>query len=251
MRPRGSLLFGVHAVAAALRNPERRCHALWTTGGGAGAVADALADAAAAGLRRPAPTEADRRDIDRLFPAGTVHQGVALDCDPLPEPDISDLLAGPEPGDRIVVLDRVTDPHNVGAVLRSAAAFGARAVVATDRHAPEATGTLAKSASGALEAVPLIRVVNLARALSSLREAGWTCIGLAERGERTLAEVVPEGPVALVLGSEGEGIRRLTAERCDALARLPTGGPVASLNVSAAAAVALYETVRGRRGTDG
>ncbi len=242
------LLYGVHAVAAAWANPERRCRALLATEAGLEALGPALAAARAAGLERPAARLVDRTELDRRLPAGAVHQGLALDAAPLPETGIEDLCRAAEtsPALLLLVLDQVTDPHNVGAVLRSASAFGAAAVIVTERHAPEATGTLAKSASGALENVPLVRVGNLARALDQLKQAGIWCIGLDEAGAQPLAALDLTGRTALVLGAEGAGLRRLTAERCDAVARLPTQGPVGSLNVSAAAAVALYEVARRR-----
>ncbi len=247
--PAGGWLYGLHPVAAALANPDRRCRRLLVTDAGLTAITPALDAARAAGCRVPEPSRVERADIDRLLPPGAVHQGVALDAQPLPEQDIADIVADPAIGASavVVVLDQVTDPHNVGAILRSASAFGAVAVVVTERHAPEVTGVLAKSASGALEAVPLVRVTNLARALGELQQAGFWCVGLDEGGERTLAQVDLSGRAALVLGAEGAGLRRLTRERCDEVVRLPTGGPVGSLNVSNAAAVALYEVARLRQ----
>ncbi|WP_114857568.1 23S rRNA (guanosine(2251)-2'-O)-methyltransferase RlmB [Azospirillum brasilense] len=242
----GVLLYGLHPVSAAWLNPERRIHRLIATEAGRAALEPVLAQAKARGLQRPSPMPADRNDLDRMLPPGAVHQGVAVDAAPLEETGIEDLCAeaDSDPSALIVVLDQVTDPHNVGAILRSASAFGAKAVVVTERHAPETTGVLAKSASGALESVPLVRVTNLARALADLQQAGFWTVGLAESGTSTLAQCNLTGRTALVLGAEGAGLRRLTMERCDVIARLPTQGPVGSLNVSNAAAVALYEVAR-------
>lgn len=238
-------LYGVHAVTAALANPNRRPERLVATPEAAQTWGQRLKEArdpAHAGL---AVETLGRRDIDALLPEGSVHQGLALRSAPLAQPALEDVFAAaaPEAGARrvIVLLDQVTDPHNVGAVLRSAAAFGALAVVALDKGAPEESGTLAKSASGALEVVPYISVVNLARALDSLKEAGFWCLGLAGEAQQTLAASAPGAAVALVLGAEGSGLRRLTRERCDLLVKLPTRAPIDSLNVSNAAAVALYE----------
>jgi 23S rRNA (guanosine2251-2'-O)-methyltransferase len=243
---RPGLLFGLHPVAAAWTNPERRVYRLLATEGALESMAAALEQAKTAGIDRPVPTLVERPDLDRLLPAGAVHQGLVLDAAPLPEVDLDDIVrqGSLKDGDVIVLLDQVTDPHNVGAILRSASAFGASAVVLPDRNAPEMTGTLAKSASGAAEVVPLVRVVNLSRALTELREAGYWCVGLDESGSRTLAQVTFQSRIALVLGAEGSGLRRLTMERCDEIARLPTSGPIGSLNVSNAAAVALYELAR-------
>jgi 23S rRNA (guanosine2251-2'-O)-methyltransferase len=243
---RPGLLFGLHPVAAAWINPERRVHRLLATEAALAGLAAAMEQAKAAKIERPVPTVVERTDLDRLLPAGAVHQGLVLDAAPLPEVDLGDIIreGSLKDGDLVVLLDQVTDPHNVGAILRSASAFGASAVVLPDRNAPEMTGTLAKSASGAAEVVPLVRVVNLSRSLTELREAGYLCVGLDESGGKTLAQLTFPNRVALVLGAEGSGLRRLTMERCDEIARLPTSGPIGSLNVSNAAAVALYELAR-------
>jgi 23S rRNA (guanosine2251-2'-O)-methyltransferase len=207
----------------------------------------ALVGAAAARLPFGAPEVLDRRALELLLPQGAVHQGMALAAEPLPARDIDDVLDGisTASGPQIIVLlDQVSDPHNIGAILRSAAAFAARAVVMPEHGAPPVTGVLAKAASGALEAVPLLRVTNLARTLDRLKEAGFWCLGLEQGADKTLAEIDAGNRVALVLGAEGGGLRRLTRERCDLLARLPTRGEPASLNVSNAAAIALYELSR-------
>ncbi len=234
----GLWLYGTHAVLAALANPQRLIRRVVATP----EVARELAD------RLTAPVETlERSELDRLLPPGAVHQGLALHTESLDPLTVEDLLPGLEGRDSavVLVLDQVTDPHNVGAVLRSAAAFGAVAVVVQDRHAPDEPGPLAKSASGALERMPLLREVNLARALDRLKEAGFWCAGLAADGVVTLAAAKLAGRVALVLGSEGEGMRRLVRERCDVIVRLPMTDAVESLNVSNAAAVALYELARG------
>lgn len=227
-------LYGGHAVLAALHNPQRRNRRLLLTAEQARLWTDRLPSL-------PQAEIVDRARIDQVLPGGSVHQGIALLAEPLAEPTL-DAACEPIAGRRniVVLLDQVTDPHNVGAILRSAAAFGARAVVTTERHAPETTGVLAKAASGALEIVPLVRVVNLARALGDLADHGYWRLGLDGGAERTLAEAAPDADIALVLGAEGSGLRRLTAERCDLLVRLPISTAVESLNVSNAAAVALY-----------
>ncbi|MDD5586230.1 MAG: 23S rRNA (guanosine(2251)-2'-O)-methyltransferase RlmB [Alphaproteobacteria bacterium] len=237
----GLMLWGVHAVREAWLNPRRQCFNLWLTEAGKSALAGTLAAAALDDMKRPSPVIVDRNELDRLLPPNSVHQGVALETAPLPEPLLHAVLKAAQQPDLLIVLDQVTDPHNVGAILRSAAAFGAGAVILTERNAPSTTGVLAKTASGAVEHVPLVHVINLARALIELQEAGYWCVGLAEEATRNLSEIDLSAKTALVLGAEGEGLRRLTREHCDELARLPTGGAIGSLNVSNAAAVALYE----------
>ncbi len=225
-------LFGRHAVAAALANPARRRRRLLATAEGAARLPAADAEI----VERPV--------LEAALPAGAVHQGVALLADPLPEVRLADVAARSPERAAMVALDQVTDPRNVGAVLRSAGAFGASAVIVADRHAPEATGTLAKAASGALETVPLARAGNLARALRTLKEAGFWIVGLDAEAPQDLAD--PPARCALVLGAEGTGLRRLTRETCDLTARVAGAG--GSLNVSATAAVALYEwSTRGGR----
>jgi len=237
--------YGLHAALAVAANPRRTCWRLVATE----VVADRLAAVAAeCGAERPTIEVVDRPAMEALLPPGAVHQGLAVLAEPLAEAVLDDILApgaddwrGP-----VVVLDQATDPRNVGAVLRSAAAFGAAAVIVQDRHAPEATGALAKAASGALEMVPLVRATNIARTIRGLQDAGTWCLGFDADAETTLAEAIPAGPVALVLGAEGAGLRRLVRESCDALVRIPITG-VESLNVSVAAAIALYEVTRGPR----
>ena len=231
-------LWGRHAVEAALKNPARNHRKLWATREGVESLDGELPP--------DFPVEyADNPDLDRLVSKDAPHQGLVLECAPLEDIFLDEVLDG-EADAPLVVLDQVTDPHNVGAILRSAAAFGAAAVVTQDRHAPPEGGVIAKSASGALEVVPWVRVVNLARALEQMAEAGFWRIGLTGEAEATLGEALPTGKVALVLGAEGEGMRHNIEAHCDALARLPIGEDIESLNVSNAAAIALYAVaVRG------
>jgi len=231
-RPR---FWGRHAVSAALANPERTVRRVWGT-------REALA--AFGGFPSDLPvTYAEVTDLGRLVPQDAPHQGIVIEVDPLPDIWLADLLeetANEGPNRPLVVLDQVTDPHNVGAVLRSAAAFDALAIVTQDRHAPPESGALARSASGALETVPWVRVVNLARALDEIGEAGFWRIGLTGHSDRMLADAIGTAKVALVLGAEGEGMRQNTEAHCDELAKLPISPKVESLNVSNAAAIALY-----------
>ena len=244
LAPQGSCwLYGRHAVLAALANNERKIHRLLAT------------PETAARLKAELPPTADanrietvrREDIARLLPGDAVHQGIAALTSPLPESFLGDLVTASGDHAVVVVLDQVTDPHNTGAILRSAEAFGAVGIVTTDRHAADESGTLAKAASGALERVPMAKVTNLARALRDLKESGFWIVGLSERGGTYLADAKLSGRIALVLGAEGDGLRRLTEEHCDLLVRLPMSGAMPSLNVSNAAAVALYELARTRK----
>ena len=227
-RPR---FWGRHAVAAALDNPQRKVAKAWATRD------------AAAFMQFPkdlAVTLADVADLGRLVPGDAPHQGVVVEVEPLEEVWLDDLLTdAPEPA-VLLVLDQVTDPHNVGAILRSAAAFAAIGIVTQDRHSPPESGALAKAASGTLQTVPWVRTVNLARALDDIAEAGFWRIGLAGDAQMDLKEALGPKRVALVLGAEGPGLRPNTREHCDAIARLPISSAVESLNVSNAAAVALY-----------
>lgn len=225
-------LWGRHAVEAALKNPDRVHRKLWATREGVESLDGELPP--------DFPIEyADTADLARLVSKDAPHQGLVLECAPLEDMHLDEVLDS-DPTRPIVVLDQVTDPHNVGAIMRSAAAFGAAALVTQDRHAPPEGGVIAKSASGALEVLPWVRVVNLARALEQMAEAGYWRIGLTGGAEATLAEALPAGPVALVLGAEGEGMRHNIEGHCDALAKLPIGDAIESLNVSNAAAIALY-----------
>ncbi len=245
-RDDGHWLYGRHAVLAAIANPFRELRQILLTREAQGRLADELAAAIARrGTTTAAPQIVDRGDLETVL-GSAVHQGIAALAAPLPERDLSEVLPADGQDGVIMVLDQVTDPHNVGAVLRSAEAFGAGAVVITERHAPEETGTLAKSASGALERMPLIRIVNLARELDYLKSRGFWILGLAGEATQTLTDARPGGRIALVLGAEGEGLRRLTREHCDLLVRLPMTGSMPSLNVSNAAAVALYELNRAK-----
>lgn len=227
-RPR---FWGKHAVAAALANPDREIVRVWAT-------REAAADFEfERGLQ---VTYADVADLGRLVPREAPHQGIVAEVERLEDILLADLLDRAEDGRPLLLLDSVTDPHNVGAILRSAAAFDALGIVTQDRHAPGESGALAKAASGALETVPWVRVVNLARALDDIAAAGFWRIGLTGAAETGLAEALGPKRVALVLGAEGEGIRQNVEAHCDALARLPISDRIESLNVSNAAAIALY-----------
>lgn len=227
-RPR---FWGKHAVAAALDNPDRKVLKAWAT-------------REAANFMQFPPemtvVMAEAPDLGRMVPHDAPHQGVVIEVEPLEDIWLADVLAEAPERAVLLVLDQVTDPHNVGAILRSAAAFGAVGIITQDRHAPPESGALAKAASGALERVPWVRVVNLARALEEIAEAGFWRIGLAGEATTELKDALGPPRVALVLGAEGPGMRSNTREHCDALAKLPISDAIESLNVSNAAAVALY-----------
>jgi 23S rRNA (guanosine2251-2'-O)-methyltransferase len=229
-RPDALWIYGLHPVIAALTNPKRHVKRVLAT-------PNALIRLKEAGVTIPdAVEESLPRDLDRLLGGEAVHQGVAIEVAPL-DPAGIDTLADAR---LVVVLDQITDPHNVGAILRSALAFDADAVITTARHAPVETGVLAKAASGALDRLAHIEVKNLARALDELATLGFLRVGLDSEAEATMESVPETGKIALVLGAEGKGLRHLTRETCDVVARLPVPGALASLNVSNAAVLALY-----------
>jgi 23S rRNA (guanosine2251-2'-O)-methyltransferase len=246
----GEWIWGRHAVIAALANPAREpLKRLLATPDALKALQE---DSAARRVLMSGAVTVQTLDPQEIGRAigqpGASHQGVALDAAPV-EPADLEAIADPAHG-YIVMLDQVTDPQNVGAILRSAAAFGARGVIVQDRHTPPLAGALAKAAAGALERVPVVRAVNLARALDQLSELGWRAVGLAGEAEATLEQALDGTPTVIVLGSEGEGLRRLVGEHCELLARIPMPGGFESLNVSTAAAIALYEAARTRGGLD-
>lgn len=231
---KGLWIYGTHPVEMALQNRRRHIHEIWCAKG----VSDSLK------IPRDISLKTVTRDqLDSLLGAGTLHQGIAVKCDPLPPVALEDIVAHSHQQDAtlIVLLDQVTDPHNIGAVLRSAAAFNAAAVVVPDAGAPEETGVLAKSACGALELIPFVRVTNLVRAMAYLKKEHFWCVGMDGYAKKTIAEEKLPSRCALVMGSEGDGMRRLTAENCDYTVKLPMNKAVESLNVSNACAIALYE----------
>lgn len=224
------ILYGWHTVTAALRNPHRRLRRLLVTDNAARRLEDeGITAAIAPEIVRPSAID------DRLLP-DAVHNGLYLEADPLPSPAIEDVPAR----GTVLVLDQITDPHNVGAIFRSAAAFAATGIVMTQRHSPDATAALAKAASGALELVPLVTVQNLGRGLAALKERGFMVVGLDSDGEADLSEMKLRKPLALVLGAEGKGLRQSTRELCDKVARIDMPGDIKSLNVSNAAVLSLY-----------
>jgi 23S rRNA (guanosine2251-2'-O)-methyltransferase len=231
-------IYGVHAADAALRNPARTIRQIMITENAENRMKDAIAARDARGGVKV--NQVTPRDLDRKLGADTVHQGVVLEVEPLPEPTLEQLADMPEQTGPLIVLDQVTDPHNVGAILRSAAVFGAQGLIMTRRHSPPLGGALAKVASGALEHVPIVLVPNLARALAELGKLAYHRIGLDGTGAAAIDAETFSGNIAIILGAEGRGLRQLTQEHCDVLARISGSGPLGSLNVSNAAAVTLH-----------
>jgi 23S rRNA (guanosine2251-2'-O)-methyltransferase len=226
-------LYGYHACYAALLNSDRIIEKILLTDR---KQLDSLPP-----LKKVKIEIIDRKQLENLLPVGAVHQGIALSVQPLKNKGLEFLDSLPHPNQRVIVLDQVSDPHNVGAILRSAAVFGASALVITERNAPKESGTLAKTASGALELVPLCIVKNLAQALEELKAMNFWCVGFSEKGQQTLDQIDLKGRIALVLGSEGDGMRQRTQNLCDFQVRLPSAAAFSTLNVSNAAAIALYE----------
>lgn len=255
-RPEGSSsnrlkisLFGVHAVREALLNPERVIKNIYITEQLEDDIYVMIEQANAQGLNRPEPQVLVKEALDRALPRGTVHQGIACDAAPLEEVYLPELIrkAGTKERSVLVLLDQVTDPHNMGAIMRSACAFGADGIIVQSRHAPELNGIVAKTASGAVEHLPVVYETNLARAIEALKEAGYFALALDERGSKTLPEAPHYPKTLLILGAEGPGLRPLIRDHCDLLLKLPTPGTFFSLNVSNAAAVAMYAVVAGAK----
>ena len=241
------ILYGKHAVLSALANPRRHIHRLLLTIESRDSLQGKIEEALNAGGHKNIEILAlDKRDIEDRLPPGAVHQGIALEAETPQSMHIEDIINQTEADAKatIVILDQATDPHNIGAIMRSAAAFGAIAVVIQDRNSPVITGSMAKAASGALEHVALVRTKNLVRAMDRLKAAEYWCIGLEGTATQTLAESRLSGRVALVLGAEGTGLRRLTRANCDLLVKVRMSNAVESLNLSNAAAIALYEITR-------
>lgn len=230
-------LYGKHAALAAVANPMRKIKRVLATKQTQAECSKSLSSVKNIAL-------IDAQKLEALLPPGSVHQGIAVECEPLNQPSLQEWLSSSPAAQGVVILDQVTDPHNVGAILRSAAAFGMGAVITLERNAAQESGVMAKAASGALEIVPLISVGNLAQAIEQLKKAGYWIYGLDGEVKETIGQQKFDAKTALVLGAEGRGLRRLTAEHCDFLVKIPISGQMESLNVSNAAAVAMYEMFR-------
>ncbi len=238
-------IYGTHAVEAALNNPDRTIRTIYVTDATEDMAYRLVAEANKNGFDHPAPVLLEKQTFDRALPRDAVHQGIGLDCDPLQDVFLPDIINRTAKKDKsvIVLLDQVTDPHNLGAIIRSACAFGADAIIVQSRHAPELNALVAKTASGAMEHMPVVYETNLARAIENLQEHGYFAVALDERGEKSIAEAPKYQKTILVLGAEGPGLRPLVRDKCDILVKLPTSGALSSLNVSNAAAVSLYAVV--------
>jgi len=231
-------IYGTHAALAALANPNRKCRRIIATAG--------FIESHAGMLNLDGADTVKRTEIAEMLPSGAVHQGIAVQAVPLTDLTLDGVLAGVSSEERtcIVVLDQATDPRNIGAILRSAAAFGILCLIVQDRHAPTETGSMAKAASGALEHVPMVRVTNLVRTMGKLKELGFWCVGLDGRAETSLSKTPLNGHTSFVFGAEGSGLRRLTRETCDMLAKIPFSGHAESLNLANAVGISLYEWAR-------
>lgn len=240
-------LFGTHACEAAVMNPTRQMQAIYCTDATENMAYEWVAKAKKLGIKRPDPILLEKQAFDRALPKNTVHQGIGIDAAQLSDvylPDIMNITVHKKKS-VIVLLDQVTDPHNLGAVMRSACAFGADAIIVQSKYAPELNGIVAKTACGAVESLAVVYETNLARAIETMQEQGYFAMALDERGEKTINEAAKFDKTILVLGAEGPGLRPLIREKCDVLVKLPTFGSFSSLNVSNAAAVALYAVVTG------
>lgn len=244
-------VFGIHAGLAAIANPERKVLRIVVSKQGVddslmGEIKNAIAQSE---ITRPGPEQKDRAALDDIFGWGAVHQGLAVQVAGLEQPELADLMDMAEAQESacIVVLDQATDPRNIGAVMRSCAAFGAMGLVVQDRHAPEMSATMAKAASGAAERLPLVKVTNIARAIDDLKQKEFWAIGLDGSASDIIDDKIMKGRIALVLGAEGSGLRRLVSETCDRLVKIPISNNVESLNLSNAAAVALYSFAQSNR----
>ncbi len=233
---RGEPLYGVHACFAALENETRQFFRIFVT-------QKYHADVVKKDYGCPVDIVTGEQ-LAKLIGEDSVHQGIAIDARPLPEKSLEDIIENSAESSSLLVLDQVTDPHNIGAILRSCAVFGIDALVLTERHSPKVTGVLAKIASGALEKVPLIYIGNMVQALNQMKKCGYWISGLAEEGDQFAHQMKFDGKTALVMGAEGSGLRRMTRETCDILVKLPTSDTFSTLNVSNAAAIILYEAHR-------
>ncbi|MDH5723607.1 MAG: 23S rRNA (guanosine(2251)-2'-O)-methyltransferase RlmB [Alphaproteobacteria bacterium] len=235
-------LYGFHTVREAWLNEERIVQTLYLTPQSVRGFEETLSESQKRGLKRPKPTIVEKQNLERLLPKGAVHQGTALTCAPLEEIDLQDFIIKSHSRERfcLAMLDQVTDPHNVGAIIRSACAFGIDGIIMQKKHAPTLDGVLAKSACGGIEHVPVAYVTNLNRAIEELRESLFLVCGLDSETDQFLSNIPANNKIMMILGAEGKGMRHSLREKCDLMVKLPTIGPIASLNVSNAAAIAFY-----------